>query len=211
MLADLRLADPFDDRLDLALLGRVHVELDARIEVLDVLANDDQIDVTAWRGHARLGLRGSEVRVQVELLAEGDVDRAEARPELGRERALERDAVSPHGLERVLRERRAVLCHRGHADVVDIPLDLHTGRFDRTAGRRDDLRARAVTRNERDRMRQDALPLASTTSASYFGTLRPAERPRQVAGPLCLSLVGRSDFCDQVRNELRGVRCAEAG
>src|SRR5207248_2040153 len=80
--------------------------------------------------------------------------------ELGRERALERDAVSPHGLECVLRERRAVLCHRRHADVMDIPLDLDAGRFDRTTGCLDDLRARAITRNERDRMRQDALPLA---------------------------------------------------
>src|SRR6266704_1130816 len=168
MLADLRLADALDHRLHLALLRRVDVELDARVQILDVLADHHEVDVAARRGHAGVGLRGTEVRIKVELLAERHVHRAEAGPELGRERALQRDAVAPHGLERVLRKGRAVLRHRGHADVVDVPLDLHAGRFDGAAGRFDDLRARAVARDQRDGVRQDALPKTSARTKSYF-------------------------------------------
>src|SRR5437879_3709916 len=174
MLTDARLADSLDDRLHLALLRRVDVELDARVEVLDVLAHHDEVDVAARRGHARVRLRRPEVRVQVELLAQRDIHRAKACAEFGREGALERDAVASHRLERFLGERRAVLCHRGHADLLHVPLDLHAGRLDRTAGRLDDLRARAVTRDQRDGVCQDALPLAVTTFASYFAIFWPA-------------------------------------
>ena len=160
MLADLHLREPLDGLLDLAFLRRVDVELDSRVQVLDVLADHHEVDVTARRGHAGVGLRRAEVGVEVELLPERHVHRAKAGPELRRERALERDTVAPHGLERIFRERRAVLCHRWHADVVDIPLDLHAGRFDGAAGRLDDLRARAVTRDQRDGVGQDALPNA---------------------------------------------------
>src|SRR6266702_6540504 len=168
MLADLRLADALDHRLHLALLRRVDVELDARVQILDVLADHHEVDVAARRGHAGVGLRGTEVRIKVELLAERHVHRAEAGPELGRERALQRDTIAPHGLERVLRKGRAVLRHRGHADVVDVPLDLHAGRLDRTAGRFDDLRARAIARTERARMGQNALPKTSARTKAYF-------------------------------------------
>ena len=54
-----------------------------------------------------------------------------------------------------------MLCHRGHADIVNVPLDLHAGRFDRTTCGLDDLRARAVARDERDGVRQDRLPKTS--------------------------------------------------
>src|SRR5438477_7943881 len=178
MLADLRFADPLDDRLDLPLLGRVDVELDARVEVLDILADHDEVDVSARSGYAGIGLRGPQVGVQVELLAERHVHRAKAGAELGRERALERDAVAPHRLESLFRKRRAALGHRGHADIVNVPCDLHTGRFDGTACRLDDLRARAVTRDQRDGVRQDALPLAVATVASYFAALCPARSGR---------------------------------
>src|SRR5438105_2631194 len=167
MLADLGLADPLDHRLDLPLLGRIDVELDARVEILDVLAHHDQVDVAARGGHAGIGLRRPQVRVQVELLAERHVHRAKAGAELGRERALERDAVAPHRLESLFWKRRAALRHRGHADIVNVPLDLHAGGFDGAACGLDDLRARAIARDERDGVRQDRLPKTSPRPKSY--------------------------------------------
>src|SRR5438132_1078818 len=174
MLADLGLADPLDNRLDLLLLRRVDVEFDPCVEVLDVLADHDQIDVAAWSGHPGIGLRRPKVRVQVELLAERHIDRAKAGSELGRERSLKGDAVAPHRLESLFWKRRAALRHRGHADIVNVPLDLHAGSLDRAARCLDDLRARAVTRDQRDGVRQDALPFAVATVASYFARLWPA-------------------------------------
>src|SRR2546426_1801113 len=154
MLADLRLREALDGLLDLAFLRRVDVELDPRVEVLDVFADDDKVDVPARRGHTGVCLRRPEIRVEVELLAQRDVHRAEAGAKLGRERTLERDAVATYRLEGILGERRAVLGHRGHADLMDVPLDLDPGGFDRPARSLDDLRARAVARNERDGVRQ---------------------------------------------------------
>src|SRR6266513_176415 len=167
MLADLGLADPLDNRLDLPLLGRIDVELDPRVEVLDVLAHHDQVDVAARRGHAGVGLRRPEVRIQVELLAERNVDRTKAGAELGRERSLERDAVAPNRIEGLFWERRAALGHRRHADLVDVPLDLPAGRLDRTACGSDDFRARAVARDERDGVRQNRLPKSAARRKSY--------------------------------------------
>src|SRR2546430_12498191 len=105
MLADLRLREPLDGLLDLALLGRVDVELDPGVEVLDVLAHHDQVDVPARRGHAGVRLRRPEIRVKVKLLAQRDVHGAKAGAELGRERALQRYAVATYRLEGVLGER----------------------------------------------------------------------------------------------------------
>ena len=194
MLADLGLADALDHRLHLALLRRVDVELDARVEILDVLADHHEVDVAARRGHAGVGLRGPEIRVEVELLAQRDVHRAEAGPELRRERALQRDAVAAHGLERILGEGRAVLRHRGHADVVDIPLDLHAGRFDGTACGLDDFRARAVARDERDGVRQHRLPKTSARPEIVSRTITRRRRP-DTRGPATrrgLSLMAQS-------------------
>src|SRR5437870_13434773 len=167
MLADLGFADPLDHRLDLALLGRIHVELEPRVQGLDVLADHDKVDVAARRGHAGVGLRRPQVCVQVELLTERHIDRAKAGAELGRERTLEGDAVAPHRLESLFWKRRAALGYRGHADIVNVPIDLHAGGFDRTTCGLDDLRARPVTRDERDGVRQNRLPMTSARPKSY--------------------------------------------
>src|SRR5512143_2529103 len=58
-----------DDVAHALQLGRVQVELDPRIEILDVLAHDDEVDVAHRRVDALVGLRRPEVRVEVELLA----------------------------------------------------------------------------------------------------------------------------------------------
>src|SRR4051794_41979452 len=64
------------------------LDLDAGIEVFGVLADDDQVDVVEAGAHTRVRLAGAHLRVQVEALAQGDVDRAEAAADRGRDRAF---------------------------------------------------------------------------------------------------------------------------
>src|SRR4029450_13766591 len=59
-------------RLDL--LGPL-LELDPRIEVLRVLTDDHDVSLRKARANALVRLARADARVEVELLAEGDVDR----------------------------------------------------------------------------------------------------------------------------------------
>ena len=68
-----------DDLDALGGIGADHV-LDAGVQVLGVLADDDQVDVVVARFDADHRLRRPEVRVQAERLAEPDVDAPEPAP-----------------------------------------------------------------------------------------------------------------------------------
>src|SRR5438445_738451 len=68
VLADLGLADALDHRLHLALLRRVDIELDARVEILDVLADHHEVDVAARR--RRPDTRGPATRRGLSLMAQ---------------------------------------------------------------------------------------------------------------------------------------------
>ena len=65
------------------------------VEVLGVLADDDQIDALEPRRHARQVPHRPQVRVQIERLAQADVDAREALADGRADRSLERDLVSP--------------------------------------------------------------------------------------------------------------------
>src|SRR5438477_1375541 len=166
--ADLHLRRLLDDGADLRELGRADVEFDARVEVLDVLAHDDEIDVPHRRLHAGIGLGRPQVGVEVEFLAKGDVHRAHAGAELGRKRAFEPDLVTADRVEGRLRERIAELLERGQTDIVDVPVDLNTGRFDGPSRGLDDLRPGAVAGNEGDAVRHSGpSPIDAVAPASY--------------------------------------------
>src|SRR5437667_10981716 len=178
MVADLRVREPLDQCLHLALLGAVDVELDSGVEVLDVLPHDHEVHVAARRRDAAVGLRRTQVGIEVELLAKGDVHRPEPGAKLGGERSFERDAVATDRLDRVLGKGCAELRDRGRADVVHVPFDLDPCRFDRMACRLDDLRARAVTRDPRYAVGQCVLPLSRCVGH------RTSARPNVVERPL---------------------------
>src|SRR3972149_1575527 len=97
---------------------RLHV-LDARVEVLDVLAHDDHVHALAGiaRRHAGQLACGPHVGVRLEELAQGDVGALLAGAARGFERALEHD---PGALDRVARLAR-------HAGAVAAPEDLRAG------------------------------------------------------------------------------------
>src|SRR5262249_53429619 len=103
--AALRL-DPADQLLGLRAALLV---LDAGVEALGVLADDDEIDVLEARAHAGIALARPHLGVHVELLAERDIHRAEAAADGGRDRALERDAGLADRVEHVGRQRIAAV------------------------------------------------------------------------------------------------------
>src|SRR5439155_5534625 len=100
-LLDLHLvAQPADH---LARLGRARRPLDPGVDVLRVLPEDHHVHVLGplhRAGHALEIADGAEADVQVELLAKGDVERADATPHRCGERALDPDEVLPERVER---------------------------------------------------------------------------------------------------------------
>src|SRR3712207_9573244 len=67
--------------------------------------------------------RSAQVGVQVQRLAERDVDAAEPLADRGRDRALDRDSVPLDRLQHPVRQRRAVLLHHVDAGVLDVPVE----------------------------------------------------------------------------------------
>ncbi len=118
-----------DDLDALRGVGADHV-LDARVQVLRVLANDHEVDILVARLETLHRAGRPQVRVQAERLAERDVDAAEPLPDRGRDGALECDLVTSDGLQDVLRERRAVLGHHRLTGIDDLPFECDAGRVE---------------------------------------------------------------------------------
>ena len=127
---------------------RALLELDAGVEVLGVLSDDDEVDVVVARAVACDRERGTQARVQVELLADGDVHAAEAGADGRGDRALDGDLVLADGVERGLRQRRAVLVDEVGACLGDLPGDVDAGRLDDATHRGRELGADAVSGDE---------------------------------------------------------------
>ena len=122
--------------------------LDAGVQVLGVLAHDHEVDVVVARAHARVRLAGAQAGVEAELVAQRDVDRAEAGADRRRDRAFQRDLVRLDRRERLLRQRRAGLLHHVDARLAHVPVELDAGRLEHPAGRLGQLGAGAVARNQ---------------------------------------------------------------
>src|SRR5437016_11802143 len=130
-----RLAGGGADLLDHLLGFRFALlELDPGIDVLGVLAHDDQVDVVVAGANTWVALAGADERVEVELLAQRDVHRSDPLPDRSRQRPFDCDFVAPDRLQHVLGHRRAVLVHYGQACVLHVPIELDAGRFQDTAG-----------------------------------------------------------------------------
>jgi hypothetical protein len=136
-------------------LFRPLLELDACVEVLGVLAHDDEVRVGKSRAHPLVGLAGPDARVEVELLAQGDVDRAVARADRGGGRALDGDAPLADRGERSIRERVALLLVHVDARVLEVPVELDARGLEYSPGRLRELRPGAVARDEGDAVCQE--------------------------------------------------------
>ena len=138
-----------DDGLRRVAAGLV---LDARVQVLGVLAHDHDVDVVVARADAGVVLARAHAGVELELMPERDVHGAEARADRRRDRALEGDAVPLDRLEGLVRERRARFLHDVDARLADVPVELDARRFENAPGGLGQLRARPVSGNQRDAM-----------------------------------------------------------
>ena len=115
-----------DQALGLLALG---LELDAGVDVLRVLAEDDHVGLLGLLDRRRNALEvldRAQADVEVELLAQRDVERADAAADRRRQRALDRDHVLAHRLERLGRQPDvgAVDAGRLLAGVDLHPVDL---------------------------------------------------------------------------------------
>src|SRR5262249_31047571 len=114
-------------RDDLLGFGRVQVVFDTRIEVLGVLADDHDVNVLVAGADALVGFAGTNTGVEVQFLAEGDVDGAEAGADGRGDRAFEGDPVLANGFQHVVGQRGPGGLHNVHARFYHIPVERRTG------------------------------------------------------------------------------------
>ena len=145
--AALRL-DPADQLLGIRAALLV---LDAGVQILGVLAHDDQVDVLEARADARIALDRAHLRVHVELPAQRDVDGAEADADRRRDRPLERHAGLADRVQDLGRERvPAVLLHHVGARLAHFPVEVDAGRLEDAPSRLGQLGPRPVAGDEYD-------------------------------------------------------------
>ena len=133
------------------LLGRLAagLELDAGVEVFGVLADDDDVHRLVTRAHAGIGLAGPQAGVEVQLVAQRDVHRAEPRADRRRYGSLEGHARVADGRQRLLRQRVAVVrLHDVCARLLHVPLELDAGCLQHAARCLGQLGPGAVAGNE---------------------------------------------------------------
>src|SRR5690606_28698650 len=106
-----------------------HVVLDSAVQTLGVLADQHQIDVLVAIVRQQ-GAGRTNVRVQVELLTQGDVDRPEPRPYGRGEWPLERDSGATNRFERLFGQWCVLRLERGDPGQLALPLDGCPGRLD---------------------------------------------------------------------------------
>ena len=95
-------------------------------------------------------MRGTNVRVQIECLAQRDVDRAKAFADRRLERTFERELRPLDRIERRVGNRIAVERDAGHAGDLRVPFDVGARRLENPDGRAADRRPDAVSRDQRD-------------------------------------------------------------
>ena len=114
----------FDQLLD---FGRAGFPLDADVNVFGVLAEDDDVHALGMlhgRRHAGEIAHGPHAGVEIEHLAQGHVERADAAADRRRQRALDGDAEVADGLDGVLRQPFLELVERLFAGEDLEPRDL---------------------------------------------------------------------------------------
>ena len=153
---------------------------------------DDQVDVRVARAHAGVALAGADLAVEVERLAQADVDRAEAAADGGRDRPLQRGPVLPDRLEHVLGQRVAVvLLHHVGARVLDVPVELDAGRLEHAARRLGELGAGPVAGDQCHAMRHSAPDFTDALVRAVAGNVLRDGRPEEVRR--ALRRLGRGD------------------
>ncbi len=179
-------------------VARVQV-LHARVEVLDVLAHDDEVHALSVvaRGHAGDLPRRADVGVGLEELAQGDVGRLLAESHRGLQRALEGDAGAGDRIGRLLRHAGAVTALEDlGAGLRLLPFDGHAGGLDDAARGQGDLRTDAVAGDEGDAVAHGS-SREQQGSSTGSGVPRPGKSGNpdatRAARPGCRGILSRHD------------------
>src|SRR5205823_10289780 len=112
------------------------------------------------RADTLVGLTRADAAVEVELLAQQDVDRAEARAHRRSRRPLDADLVALDRLERAVGERSSLLRVDVLAGRVLVPLELDAGRLQHPPGGVDELRAGPVAGDQCHLVSHRTLPFS---------------------------------------------------
>ena len=164
---------PFSSSDDL--LGRVRagLVLDPGVQVLRVLAYDDDVHSVVPRADAGIGLARAHARKELELVPERDVHRAKARADRGRDRALERDPVLLDRVERFVGKRRARLLHDVDTRLADVPVELDARCLQDPTRRLGELGTRSVPGDQRDAVGHERGDSTCTLPESRSGSVLP--------------------------------------
>jgi hypothetical protein len=141
-----------DDLQALRDARRLHV-LDAGIDVLDILADHDEVDPPAGEGRPDAGQfpHRADIAVHLEGLAKRDIGRLLAIADRRLQRPLQRHAVAGDGIQRLLRRAGGDAAAEGlGAGQRLLPLHLGAGRRQHRLGGLHHLRPDAVAGNGGD-------------------------------------------------------------
>ena len=132
-------------------LPHADVVLDPRVQAFGVLPHDDDIDIVVSSArHDRF--RGTDVRIQVEVLAQRHVDGPEARSDGRRQGPLETEPVPLDRIERLLGQQIVSLLDRGEARVLPVPLQRGARRIQNPDHFLRDRRSDSVARYQGHRL-----------------------------------------------------------
>src|SRR3954454_23141034 len=138
------LAAAGEPRAELARGLAVDVELDATVEPLGRLADDDDVDARRGRWHASTGSRTPQLGIEVEFAAKADVGGPVRRSDRRLHRPLQRDAGIADGCDHLVWHRVTKTLMRRRAQQLRQPLDVRAAGVDHRPRRRDHLWSDAV-------------------------------------------------------------------
>ena len=186
---------------DLLRVGRPGGPLDARVDVLGVLAEDHHVDLLGMlhrRRHALEPAHRPQAHVQIQQLTKRDVERADAAADRRRQRTLDADVVLPEGVDGLVGQPGVELLEALFAGVDFLPrnLPLPAERFldggvQHAHAGAPDVGTGAVAFDERDDriVRHDELSVLARDGCAHkvLGqvTMPAAEDFRERCGKLC--------------------------
>jgi hypothetical protein len=137
---------------DLDALRRIgpHPVLDAGVQVLGVLADDDQVDVGVARLDAGHAAGRAHVGIELQSQPQPHVHAAKAGADRGRDRSLDRHPVATNAFEDALRERRPLRRDGRLAGLLHLPGEADPGRLQDTDSGLGELGADPIAGDQSD-------------------------------------------------------------
>ncbi len=140
--------------------------LNAGVKALGIFTNDDQVNVRIASRNVRKIANGPEVCVELEALAQLDVNAGKAAADRRRHRTLQSDARSLDRIVEVLRNVFLVFLESLGASHEGFPLELEAGGFENADDGIGDFGANAVAGNEGNAMGHKEMILAGAWTST---------------------------------------------